>query len=120
MKDLKLIVQEKIFGIKKFFKKMGNKNKSSHILNTSSNLLGICFIVLTSLKLLRLDGKTLIDEFTAAAIFMFMLSSLLSFLSLRSENEKNQRLEKMADIIFLIGLFSLFIITMFVTFDILK
>jgi len=112
-----------IFGIKssKTILKMGNNNnKSSHILTTSSNLLGICFIVLTSLKLLHLDGKTLIDEFTAVAIFMFMFSSVLSFLSLRSKNGKGERLEKIADIIFLLGLFSLFIITMFVTFDIVK
>jgi len=27
------------------------KNKSSHILNTSATLLGLCFIVLTSLKI---------------------------------------------------------------------
>ncbi len=95
-------------------------NKSLHILNTSSNLLGICFIVLTSLRVLNLTGKTLIDEFTAVAIFMFMVSSLLSFLSLKSNSEKSYRYEKIADIIFLLGLFSLFIITMFVTFNILK
>ncbi|MEO9147663.1 MAG: hypothetical protein ABI237_19105 [Ginsengibacter sp.] len=95
-------------------------NKSIHILNTSSNLLGICFIVLTSLKVLNLTGKTLIDEFTAVAIFMFMASSLLSFLSLKSNSEKSYRYEKIADIIFLLGLFSLFIITMFITFNILK
>ena len=95
-------------------------NKSLHILNTSSNLLGICFIVLTSLKVLNLTGKTLIDEFTATAIFMFMLSSLLSFLSLKSNTEKSYRFERIADIIFLLGLFSLFIITMFITFNILK
>jgi len=100
---------------------MQNDNsKSSHILTTSSNLLGICFIVLTSLKLLNLSGKTLIDEFTAVAIFMFMLSSVLSFLSLRSKNGKSERYEKVADIIFLLGLFSLFIITMFITFNIIK
>ena len=96
-------------------------NKSTSILTTSSNLLGICFIVLTSLKLLNLDGKTLIDEFTAFAIFMFMLSSLLSFLSIRSKIErKSDRLENVADIIFLCGLFSLFITTMFITFNVIK
>ena len=100
---------------------MESKNeKSSHILTTSSNLLGICFIVLTSLKLLNLDGKTLIDEFTAVAIFMFMLSSVLSFFSMRTKSEKGERYEKIADVIFLLGLFSLFIITMFITFNILK
>lgn len=96
------------------------KEKSSHILTTSSNLLGICFIVLTSLKLLNLDGKTLIDEFTAFVIIMFMISSLLSFLSLRSKNGKSERFEKTADVIFLLGLFSLFIITMLITFNIMK
>lgn len=99
---------------------MENNQKSSHILTTSSNLLGICFIVLTSMKLLNLNGKTLIDEFTAVAIFMFMLSSVLSFLSLRNDDRKSQRLEKVADIVFLMGLSSLFIITMFVTFNIAK
>lgn len=100
---------------------MENKNeKSPHILTTSSNLLGICFIVLTSLKLLNMDGKHLLTKFTAVAIFMFMLSSLLSFFSMRSKKEKGERYEKIAGVIFLPGLFSLFIITMFVTFNILK
>jgi hypothetical protein len=95
-------------------------NKSSHILTTSSNLLGICFIVLTSLKLLNLDGKTLIDEFTAFAIIMFMISSVLSCLSISSKNGKSERFEKIADVIFLLGLFPLFVITMFITFNIIK
>lgn len=60
-----------------------NHNTSSHILNTSSNLIGICFIVLTSLKVLKLHTDTLIDEFTTAAIILFMCSSILSFLSIR-------------------------------------
>lgn len=82
-------------------------NKSIHILNTSSNLLGICFIVLTSLKVLNLTGKTLIDEFTAVAIFMFMVSSLLSFLSLKSNSEKSYRYEKLQTLSFFSG-FSLY------------
>ena len=95
-------------------------NTSSHILNASSNLLGICFIVLTSLKILKLEGNTLIDEFTTAAMILFMLSSILSFLSLRSKNGKANQLEKIADIFFLIGLVSLFVTTMLITFDIVK
>lgn len=59
-------------------------------------------------------------EFAVIAVFMFMLSSVISFLSLRSENRKSQRFEKIADIIFLPGLFSLFVISMFVTFNIMK
>ena len=67
-----------------------------------------------------MDGKTFIDEFTDVAIIMFMISSVLPFLSIRSKNARSERYEKIADIIFLLGLFSLFVITMFVTFNIMK
>jgi hypothetical protein len=98
-----------------------DKNQtSSHILSASSNLLGLCFIVLTSLRLLNLDGKTIIDECTSVALLMFMISSVLSFLSIRSKKAKSARYEKTADIIFLLGLFFLFATTMLVTFNIIK
>jgi len=96
------------------------KNTSPHILNTSSNLLGICFIVLTSLRLLKLQGKTVIDEFTAAAMILFMISSILSFLALRSKNKSGDRLEDIADICFLVGLFCLFGTTMLIMFNVIK
>ena len=100
---------------------MENKNdKSPHILNASSNLLGFCFIVLTSLRVLNLNGKTIIDELTSVAMIMFMMSSVLSFLSMRYSKIKGDRFEKVADIIFLTGLFFLFATTMFITFDIVK
>lgn len=100
---------------------MEDKNdKSPHILTASSNLLGLCFIVLTSLRVLNLDGKTIIDECTAVALIMFMISSVLSFLSIRSKKIKSERYEKIADIIFLLGLFFLFTTTMLVTFNIIK
>ena len=80
---------------------MENKNdKSPHILNASSNLLGFCFIVLTSLRVLNLNGKTIIDELTSVAMIMFMMSSVLSFLSMRYSKIKGDRFEKVADIIF--------------------
>jgi predicted transporter len=100
---------------------MEEKNdKSPHVLSASSNLLGLCFIVLTSLRVLHLDGKTIIDECTAAALVMFMVSSILSFLSMRSKKAKSDQYEKIADIIFLLGLFFLFTTTMLVTFNIIK
>jgi len=59
------------------------KDKSPHILNAASNLLGICFIVLTSLKLLDKSDKTVIDDVTIIAIVFFMASCIFSFLSIR-------------------------------------
>ena len=94
-------------------------NKSPHILNTSANLLGLCFIVLTSIKVSKMQDSTLIDETTALAIILFMTSSILSFLSMRKEKEMG-RLEKLADFMFLSGLIVLFLTTMMVTFNIVK
>ena len=57
---------------------MDTKNTSPHILNTSSNLLGICFIVLTSIEILKIQKETLVDEFTIAAMILFMFSCIQS------------------------------------------
>ena len=97
-----------------------NNNTSSHILNTSSNLLGICFIVLTSLKLLKLQGETLVDEFTTSAMILFMISCILSYLSIRGKGKSSGRYENIAEITFLIGLICLFVTTMLITFNVMK
>jgi hypothetical protein len=98
----------------------GRNDNSQHILSTSSNLLGFCFIVLTSLKVLKLQEATIIDEITAVAILLFMTSSILSFLSMRSSKRFSQRYENFADFIFLSGLILLFITTMLIAFNIIK
>jgi hypothetical protein len=96
-------------------------SKSAQMLNTSSNLLGLCFIVLTSLKVLKLRQSTLIDEFSAVATICFMTSSILSFLAIRSRSDKNStRYENVAEFFFMSGLSILFITTMVITFDIIK
>lgn len=96
------------------------KDRSPHILNTSATLLGICFVVLTSLNVMQLTTKTIMDELTTAAIVMFMASSLLSFLSMRSKESMGERYEKVADFVFLAGLLFLFITTMLLAFNIIK
>jgi phosphatidylglycerophosphate synthase len=97
-----------------------NNEKSPHILNASSNLLGICFIVLTSLKLLNQTSKTIIDEITLAAIIFFMASCILSFLSIRSKSNFGETLEKIADYLFITGLLSLFVTTLLFSFNFIK
>ena len=99
----------------------GKEDKSPHILNTSSNLLGICFLVLTYIKALKFSNETVIDSFTTFAIVFFMTSSLLSFLSMKSNSIKSSALyETIADYIFLAGLFFLFVIAMLISFDLIK
>ena len=88
-----------------------NNQKSPHILNAASNLLGICFILLTSFKVFKLGANTLYDELIMVSIFLFMSSCILSFLAIRNPGRSHPRFEQTADYLFLSGLISLFIIT---------
>src|SRR6266404_9370846 len=95
-------------------------DKSPHILNASSNLLGLCFIVLTSLKLFNVSQKTFIDELTSIAIVLFMASCILSFLSIRGNIKRSGRAENIADYLFLAGIIILFVTTILFSFNIIK
>jgi hypothetical protein len=100
---------------------MGNNSKSPHILNTSTNLLGFCLIVLTSIKVARFNHATIIDDCTGIAALLLMASCLLSFLSLKSKNEEqSERLEQVADYTFLIALICISITIVFVSFNLLS
>ena len=99
---------------------MERNNKSPHILNTSSNLFGLCFVVLTSLKALKLDKNTYVDELTVVSMFLFLASCMLSFLSIRSKTNRSEQYERIADNIFLGGLVSLFITTLFIMFNVIS
>jgi len=94
------------------------KHKSSYILNASSNLLGLCFVVLTSLKLLNISHRTIIDELTGCAIVLFMASCILSFLSLRG-SRKARQIETIADYLFLSGITLLFLPTLLFSFNVI-
>lgn len=95
-------------------------NKSSHILSTSSNLLGFCLLVLTSLKISKFQQATMIDEFTGVASVLLIAASILSFLSMRTKNVKQSvNYERIADLIFLIALITIFTVTFLVSFLIL-
>lgn len=80
-------------------------NLANHILPTSANLLGICFLIFSLAHFMDRAEATILDECSAAAIFIFLVSSICSYASLRSE--KFHRLEKVADVTFMLGLFIL-------------
>ncbi|MBL7793572.1 MAG: hypothetical protein JNK77_14680 [Saprospiraceae bacterium] len=94
-------------------------NKSSHILNTSSNLLGICFIVLTALRVQDLRQASVIDEITTFSTILFMTSCVFSFLSLRTTSSRGIYYERVADVFFLIGLISMFLLIMIISFNVI-
>ena len=95
-------------------------NKSEHILNTSSNLLGFCLVVLTSLKISKYNAVSIIDELTGVGTIFLIVSAILSFLSIRSNKENiSGRYEKIAENIFIIALVFVFLITFMIAFSII-
>ncbi|TWV97436.1 hypothetical protein [Chitinophaga pinensis] len=91
-----------------------------HILNTSTNLLGFCLIVLTSIKVMHFNHSTLIDEYRHSSILL-MASCFLSFLSMRAEGSRSsERMEKMADYVFLIALICVSVTIVLVSFNIIS
>jgi len=107
------------FAISNFSSMKEQKDKSPHILNASSNLLGLCFVVLTYLKMAGKSKTTIVDDITFVAIILFMASCFLSFLSIREDNRRSMMLEQVADVIFLSGLALLFLTTILFSFNII-
>jgi hypothetical protein len=98
---------------------MEQNSKSPHILNTSANLFGLCFAVFTYLKVLHLSASTLIDEFTAVAMLLFMISCTTSFLSIRSKSKRSVLYERIADYVFMAGMALLLLTTIFIVFRVM-
>jgi hypothetical protein len=92
---------------------------SIHILGASSTLLGLCFVLLSSIKLFGYAEKTLIDELAGAATMFFLASSISSYVSMRSVN-RSVFYERIADIIFIVGLLFLSIISLMIVFGVAR
>jgi len=85
----------------------------NHILSTSANMLGICFVIISIITVSGMHHKTFLDELCSIAVFLFMASCILSYCSIRST--KNQvTLEKWADLIFITALVYLSIISIII------
>lgn len=81
-----------------------NGSFSSHILPTSANLVGVCIMTLSLVKLLPRQGwSSLVDEALAIDSLVFLASVALSYASLRFQRQTNG-LEKWAELFFLAGL----------------
>ena len=94
------------------------KEKTPHILNASSNLLGFCFFILTAVKTLGVPEATFIDEIVTIAILLLAISVFLSFLSIRNIKEKSEKYELYADYTFLSAILFIVIIAALLFFSI--
>jgi hypothetical protein len=76
---------------------------SNHILSTSANMMGICFVIISLVSVSGLRHKTLLDELSSMAMLLFLASCISSYCSIRSVNNKVPY-EKCADFIFILAL----------------
>jgi hypothetical protein len=82
------------------------QQRHPHILNASTNLLAICFIIIGGLKFSDLDAKSYADEVAWAATTLLFLSTLSSYLAIRSDGTRPW-LSDLAEWSFLGGVFAL-------------
>lgn len=88
-------------------------NRHQHTLNAASNLLGICFVIITGLKLTNSDGRTVGDEAAWGAAILFLVSIFASFWHIKGEMEERWQ-GRVADWSFIGGVVMLAIATVFV------
>jgi uncharacterized membrane protein len=93
------------------------KNISRHILPTSSNLLGITFVIFSLTKVLKLAEKTLLDELAALNMVIFLAASLFSYASIRAR-KNTDRYEKIADTFFIMGLILMTLISLIIALEV--
>ncbi|MFC4163337.1 hypothetical protein [Epilithonimonas zeae] len=95
------------------------KKTAPHILNASTNLLGFCLVIITSLKISKFNHYSYLDEFAVVAIFCLALSCALSFLAIKSEKEKvSVKLENFADGLFFVALLCIILAICIVSIDV--
>ncbi len=93
------------------------KNVSKHILPTSANLLGICFLILTLKKLWKVNSiGRFVDKLDGVTILIFLIASFLSYASMRV-SRRGDLYEKIADMVFLAGLLLLSLIAVVTAFE---
>lgn len=78
-----------------------------HILNAASNLLGICFIIITGLKLTNSNARSLADETAWVAAVLLLASCFLAYFSINPATERRW-FHLVAEMAFLLGMTCLF------------
>jgi MFS family permease len=90
--------------------------RHGHILNASSNLLGICFVIITGLRITHSSPNTYGDELAWAAALCFLASIAMSFLTIRRGRPHGRR-GRYADHVFMVGVAALTVATLLVAFE---
>lgn len=112
------IQNKKFYNFKKNKLQIMPNNTSQHILGSTTNLIGFCLIIITSVHLNNNGRGYLFDEFTCVITLMLTFSAVFSFLSIKTQNAAlENRLENIANNIFICSLIGIFLIAVIITFN---
>jgi hypothetical protein len=73
------------------------------ILNASTNLLGICFVIITGLRLASANTRSYADEVAWAAAILLFTAALSAYLAIRNQGARPWQI-RIADGAFLAGM----------------
>ena len=98
-----------------------NPGRAPHILNTSSNLLGFSFLILTSTRAIAPLEAGVITKVAASCVVLFALSTLLSYISIHSKSlVQSIHIENFASYVFLLGQFVLTVGAVLLSINLIK
>ena len=60
------------------------QHRPPHILNAATNLLGICFVIITGLRLASAGARSLADEVAWLAAMLLFIAALNAYLAIRN------------------------------------
>ncbi|HEY2446687.1 MAG TPA: hypothetical protein VGI20_13210 [Rhizomicrobium sp.] len=63
-------------------------HRNPHVLNASTTLLGICFVIIGGLKFTGQNPKSYSDEIAWAAAALLFTSTIVSYLAIRNDDKK--------------------------------
>jgi F0F1-type ATP synthase membrane subunit a len=81
-------------------------HRPPYILSASTNLLGICFIILTGLKLANASARSYADEVAWLAALLLFVAVLTAYLAIRNQGARGWQVQ-VADGAFLGGITAL-------------
>lgn len=92
---------------------------SHHILAASTTLLGISFAVVSLIGAMGHADKTLADEFALLSLILFLGSCIFSYASMRVQKGPAVY-GKILDTLFIVGLISLFLLSILLSFNVIR
>jgi hypothetical protein len=92
---------------------------SHHILAASTTLLGISFAVVSLIGAMGHAEKTLADEFALLSLTLFLGSCIFAYASMRLRGQSTA-LGKISDTLFIAGLISLCLLSVLISFNVIR